>query len=378
MKPWGADFIKQKMLLAGSNPRHIGGLETMPNWSYFKPHHSASHTRMPSPGPDASAQTQSTYEEVITALTLSPHTVLEIDILPAAYSPVLFHAHPSIGLPRSLLKSCFITARSIFFSYLNRPDPHDPETADLEHRKAAFQATLIILLFDPNHLTAVNFRKRHLLFLKDRDLATENRLQEAVDFEKLILQSLVTSPLGRHAKSSTLWAHRVWLFSTFFAESIGWEVGIAREEDPKGPEIMKRFLETELAIVMKAGERHARNYYAWDYARQLFGLFSKKGDFCESNISKEEWITSTRVMSITTVHKWCLVHPRDISGWAFLTFLIGQDVQSPGSKRTEGKEGDRDQDMSENIIRITKEFIRKFKLRGESVEWFLKVITDDS
>ncbi|KAL9035209.1 MAG: hypothetical protein Q9214_006693 [Letrouitia sp. 1 TL-2023] len=333
---------------------------------------------MPSPGPDPSAQSQSTYEEVITALTLSPHTVLEIDILPAAYPPVLFHAHPSIGLPQSLLKSCFITARSILFSYLNRPDSRDPETVDLEHRKEALQATLIILLFDPNHLTAANFRKRHLLFLKDRDLTTQNRLQEAVGFEKLILQSLLTSPLSRHAKSSTLWAHRIWLFSTFFTESIRWKLGIAREEDRKGPEIMKKGLETELAIVMKAGERHARNYYAWDYARQVFGLFSRKGDFCESKILKEEWITSTRVMGITMVHKWCLAHPRDISGWAFLIFLIRHDVQSPGFKRTEGKEGDIDQNLSEHIIHTTEEFIRKFKLRGESVEWFLRVITDES
>ncbi|KAL9613967.1 MAG: hypothetical protein Q9167_001516 [Letrouitia subvulpina] len=335
---------------------------------------------MPSPGPDPSPQTQSTYEEVIAALTLSPHTVLEIDILPAAYPPVLFHAHPSIGLSRSLLKSCFITARSILFSYLSRPESHHLETADHEHRKEALQATLIILLFDPNHLTAANFRKRNLLSLKDHDLAQENRLQEAVDVEKLILESLLTSPLSRHAKSSTLWAHRIWLFSTFFAESLREETGtgMPRKEDQKGSENMKTFLETELAIVMKAGERHARNYYAWDYARQLFGLFPRKGDSCGSRVSKEEWITNTRVMSINMVHKWCLAHPRDISGWAFLTVLISQNVQSPVLKCTEGKEGGRVQDISKNIVHTTEEFVRKFQWRGESVEWFLKVTKDES
>lgn len=165
---------------------------------------------------------------------------------------------------------------------------------------------------------------------------------------------------------------------TFSTESIGWNVGTAGKGDHRSPEIMKKFLETELEIVMKAGERHARNYYAWDYARQLFGLSYRKGDLCGPEMSKEEWLTSMKVTSIITVHKWCLAHPRDISGWAFLTFLIGQDVQSPDFKRTESKKGNREQDMSEHLIRTTEEFIRKFKLKGESVEWFLKMITDDS
>ncbi len=50
-----------------------------------------------------------------------------------------------------------------------------------------------------------------------------------------------------------------------------------------------------------------------------------------------------------------------MSGWAFLAFLLGR-VDGVGEKER-GR-----------VVQDTRAFVRKYKWRGESVEWFLKVI----
>ena len=131
-------------------------------------------------------------------------------------------------------------------------------------------------------------------------------------------------------------------------------------------------------MVMRAGERHARNYYAWDYARRLFGFLAEK----EGTV----WRVDTRAnlkmsmsdigMRMGMVHKWCLAHPRDISGWSFLSFLMLIDksrIKLGDSEETQVK---REQTMRKEILDSTVEFARKFGWSGESLTWFLQGTTD--
>lgn len=104
---------------------------------------------------------------------------------------------------------------------------------------------------------------------------------------------------------------------------------------------------------MRAGERHPRNYYAWDYARQLFATLSER----EEEGSEAEMARG----SVEVVQKWCLAHPRDVSGWAFLAFLLAR-VDGVGEEER-GR-----------VVQDTRAFVEKYKWRGESVEWFLKVM----
>lgn len=88
------------------------------------------------------------------------------------------------------------------------------------------------------------------------------------------------------------------------------------------------------------------------------------------------------------VQKWCFAHPRDISGWAFLAFLLRQrrydgaptisatiamnNGLSKGAGRVEKVTAK--ENATQRAVAETKEFVRKFKWKGASVEWFLKAM----
>ncbi len=217
-------------------------------------------------------------------------------------------------------------------------------------------------------------RKKHLLGLRARAGEGEGRgegtdsgdvlgegkpvrkgkIQEAVEAELAWVETLVTSPLdGKQAKSSWVWAHRMWILQTFpMAVCNGFPgegLNGYTADDGIGAWVRK-----ELQIVMMAGERHPRNYYAWNYARGVIRismrtLSSKGGEECARMI-----------------HQWCLMHPRDISGWAFLVFLLDQrDLATEPDKSLNADE------IVEDVFAKTIDFVRKFAWRGESVEWFL-------
>lgn len=216
----------------------------------------------------------------------------------------------------------------------------------------------MLLLFDAGYASAVNFRKRWLLEFRDTVISDLEDLNDdkdeegiawsignidgAVTREMMWIESLVTSPLYKHAKSSTLWAHRLWVTKTFYAGET-----IVRDEDERAE--MARFVAMELEIVMRAGERHTANYHAWNYARDVVRIVMSGS---EVEGTKEAWRTW-----VERVYKWCLGHPRDISGWNFLVFLMDQ---------AEHEEG-----MVTDVFRKTAGFVEKLEWKGKSVEWFL-------
>ena len=164
--------------------------------------------------------------------------------------------------------------------------------------------------------------------------------------ELKFLESLLTSPLKKHTKAPTLWAQRGWVVGTF------WDDVLALYKD-EGEEAgilwaVKRIWDGELGVVMRAGERHPRNYYAWQYARVLFRLVRGK------------LIGQDVVEGLERVKGWCFLHPRDISGWGFLMFLVHVVVEGGGGEEVR------------RVVRETREWVRKYGWKGESVEWFLK------
>ncbi|KAL9138430.1 MAG: hypothetical protein Q9175_000361 [Cornicularia normoerica] len=306
------------------------------------------------------------YAQLIAALHPSPPVVLEVEILPSSFLPEILHESPAIGVPKSLLAPLYLKARKTFFDHVSLRD------SDSYH--AALQATAVILLFDPNHLTAANFRKRHLQRFSSKRTGNDyndqdaDSLAEAVQQELRFLASLVTSPLSKHAKSSTLWAQRLWIVQNFF------ELAMHEHATDEAIQMMnikygtRGFWDEELVIVMKAGERHPRNYYGWQYARQLFSFVqSQRSELVE----RRHWDREMLRDSIGLVHRWCLMHPRDISGWTFMVFLLEQlrnDRCDEGEKR-KGAEDEIGISASE-----TKFFARKYEWKGESIEWFLKAM----
>lgn len=145
---------------------------------------------------------------------------------------------------------------------------------------------------------------------------------------------------------------------------------------------------------MAAGERHARNYYAWNYGRDVVRLASTSrnggggGQPGGEEAEEEEEEENGWQDCVTKVHKWCLAHPRDISGWSFLAFLLNTHPSPPSttSQRLtgEGKEAEtmgvmrewnRKEATIREIIARTQDFVEKYGWKGESIEWFLGSIT---
>ncbi|KAI9843906.1 MAG: hypothetical protein M1837_006060 [Sclerophora amabilis] len=200
-----------------------------------------------------------------------------------------------MGITKRQLVKAFIEARHIFFSSLQERDS----------LQVLLEATQVMLLFDPEHLTAANYRKRALLDLKNGAASATSQYPRFVEAELYLLESFLTSPLHRHTKSPTLWNHRRFVMELFSSQTL--------------PVDMDTLCNSELAIVMRAGEKHPKNYYAWNlYAKWLF-TFLKSGHLALDQSHSFQCLTSD---SISSVHEWCLRHPSDISGWSFLLLLF--------------------------------------------------------
>ncbi|KAI4146438.1 MAG: hypothetical protein L6R39_003457 [Caloplaca ligustica] len=328
----------------------------------------------------SSSSTLSAYKHLISLFSSTPPIVLEIEILPSSISSTILHSGQCVGIPKSLLISCFLHARSILFSHIASASVNDANrngSGIVTTQSEALDATLVILLFDAGYTTAVNFRKRRLMGLKEACVSTLceekeghepntdkwKELEDAVTRELTWIESLVTSPLYKHAKSSTLWAHRLWLL-----KEVHMEMGNGFDED--NVRRMVAFVNMELEIVMRAGERHAGNYHAWNYARDVVRLvmagvegeaLGGEGPKVMMGIRVSE-ISQATTLWIGKVKDWCLGHPRDVSGWSFLVFLLGQ-VPRPATHQKA---------VVGEVIQKTEKFVEQVGWQGESIEWFLR------
>jgi hypothetical protein len=72
----------------------------------------------------------------------------------------------------------------------------------------------------------------------------------------------------------------------------------------------------EFDAVLKAGERHRHNYYAWQYARRIHGFLDVSAVPADKRLLAHSWTKDLMA--------WCKRNPSDISGWSFLLFLMQQ------------------------------------------------------
>lgn len=315
---------------------------------------------------------EESYTQLVATLHPPKPSILEIDILPSTYPPQILYDPPALALSKPLLAKLFLLARRKFFD--NSPQPL--HLGD-EGYDARLKATSILLLFDPNHVTAANFRKRHIrqcsrtiqIDPRDQhaaDAAAPPSRAEALNNELAFLTSLLTSPLIKHAKSSTLWAQRLWIFQHSLDVLISMQ-----DTEMDESQTSKHIWSRELHVVMKAGERHPRNYYAWNYARQLFGIVrcfvGRVGDY-----------RNLLIVTSGEVHRWCLMQPRDISGWAFLGFWL-ENVRDQERRREHLRSSDGLVKIEGEVGRVakgTRAWVKKYDWKGESVEWFLKALEE--
>jgi len=234
---------------------------------------------------------QAAYHDILEALNTNTSSLLDIEFLgkdhPLPPGCNVLVDGTSIGVPKFKLVQAFVIARQIFFNCLN--DFQEDKFQDIRN------ASAIILLMDPEHITAANARKRIIQHLRT---SSEENLQHVLRGELLIIDSFLTSRLHRHTKSPTLWGHRRWLLQLRgvlgFPRDIQWDLE---------------------AVVLVAAERHPRNYYAWLHLRWLVHGVQGRSD--GSNLPATE---HSKIISV--VKDWCLRHPADTSGWSFLMFYL--------------------------------------------------------
>ncbi|KFX90830.1 hypothetical protein O988_08006 [Pseudogymnoascus sp. VKM F-3808] len=170
-------------------------------------------------------------------------------------------------------------------------------------------STSVILLFDPEHITAANARKRICLAYRTRSQTEQvKRLKDELWFT----QFLLTSKLKRHNKSPTLWSHRKWLIKNFNTL-----------EGLLGPKWVEYEIED---VILRSAEHHPKNYYAWDYMR--WWIQSRPG------LDTTRWSREVNVPLAMLMQAWCLHHTSDSSGWSFLTWIH----KSPESNSLEGQQ----------------------------------------
>lgn len=325
---------------------------------------------MSSPPPLEASSRKDAYHQFISILHPPEPTVLEIDILPSSYPAQILYEHPALALTKPLLVKLFLRARGIFFNEQYRFSQFGDESY-----KARLNATSIILLFDPNHVTAANFRKRHILNYGDRAVNGSHQDDESqlrsqvVQREMCFLTTLLTSPLKKHTKASTLWAQRLWIFRNFIDVVLN-----APDETAAVVDGMPALWKQELEIVIKAGERHPRNYYGWDYGRKLFNLLKLAPDK-DHVIEDADVFQKLLIGSSKTLYAWCLMHPRDVSGWSFMIFWLQNMKKIKASNLILTDSNPKQLDCEINrIVKETRIWTARYDWDGESVRWFLKAV----
>ncbi|TLD09229.1 uncharacterized protein PgNI_07593 [Pyricularia grisea] len=255
--------------------------------------------------------------------------LLEIEILGRSH-PVppglhILQDENAVAVPKTSLVAAFIEARRRFLQVAQDISQHESQV---------LEATAVMLLFDPEHLTAANTRKR-IFLLQARRGGTADCFAPLLSREMWLVDSLLTSRLNRHTKSPTLWGHRRWLIWMCITT---WGLPV---------DVYDSFVK----VVMVSAERHPRNYYAWSHARYLMTLHTSQ--------SKDKKCTDhgREIRRITeAVKKWVFRHHNDTSGWSFLEHLSGYMPEEEWTV----------------IVKETAELAMSLRWTGESVWVFLR------
>jgi len=292
-----------------------------------------------------SGDSQTVYHDIVEAVcSNSSLDLLEIEFLGKCHSPsancnVLVDGN-CIAIPKVKLVQAFVIARQILFTSLK--DSLNDNNQDIRN------STTVILLTDPEHLTAANARKK---LIQRYQTQSPEDLERALIKELAFTESLLTSPLHRHSKSPTLWGHRRWLLET--CRNSG----------------LQHDLHRDLKVVLVSAERHPRNYYAWSHMRWVLQHLYHGDETGTLWGLSVKLAASERLKVLSVVKDWCLRHPGDTSGWSFLLFLLF--TLNPSEKYSESEHPIV---VNSSICKEVLDLAISFKWTHESLWVFLRTL----
>ena len=274
--------------------------------------------------------------------------VLEIEIIPSALGSSFLEDSLSIGITKKALVQAYVIARHLFAQHF-LPMSEDKfmiylESENRVEEQSDLVITEVMLLFDCEHLTACNWRKRRLQAALRHSLNTGERLSstlQMLETELTLMTTYQCSPLHRHTKSPTLWSHRLWVLR---------QLVLLRHSNA---EALLELVRAELNCVLRAAELHPKNYYAFNYMRQLCAVLAKSAtDIKDGSF----WTVELARALIYPLLDWCLRNPRDISGWIFGKYLLSHIP---------------DRQVRADIVSRVLRFARDVGWEGESVWTFI-------
>ncbi|KAJ5907926.1 Protein prenyltransferase [Penicillium taxi] len=257
------------------------------------------------------------FQELAHIFSSRENNVFEIEIISPSLGASILQDGLAIGITKKALVQAFTVARQLFTKRLVTMS-EDDISVNLSQTNIEFGQfpdpviTEIILLFDCEHLTSCNWRKRRLQAAVRKCAIDETQIASTVQMletELTLLASYQCSPLHRHTKSPTLWSHRLWVLKQLF------------QLQPVNTESVLKLERAELDIVLRAGVLHPKNYYAFNYMRKLHCVLATivgGKDSSRNDLAKP---------LVSPMMDWCLAHPRDISGWVFEEFLLDNVVE---------------------------------------------------
>ncbi|CAK7274895.1 hypothetical protein SEPCBS119000_006408 [Sporothrix epigloea] len=277
----------------------------------------------------------------------TPAVHLEIEILGREYPSLpagkyLLHDGNAVAIPKTSLLQAFAVARKLLQRYKNVP----LSSVGTDDGQSLWRATAVILLADPEHLTAANTRKRLIqasLQQQTPALPAAEAASALLNRELYLVDSLLTSHLHRHNKSPTLWNHRRWLLSSLATPA-------TRESYEEGK---KQLFHGMTKVIMISAVRHPRNYYAWEHARWLvcwLHTFNAEKDESKS--------------LVVMIRDWCYRNHTDTSGWSFLLFLLAL-LSSPPTAASLSPLYD------ETVVQVV-QMVKSLRWTGEAVWVFLR------
>jgi hypothetical protein len=246
------------------------------------------------------------FQELARIFSSRDNQVFEIEIIPPSLGAAFLQDGNAIGTTKKTLIQAYTVARRVFFDRLQSMTEEDLKAAN----QSDVAITEIMLLFDCEHLTACNWRKRRLRAAMASPCIAPSPAT-LLQAELTLLSSYQCSPLHRHTKSPTLWHHRLWVLGHLLRIQ-AWSV-----------EDLISLQRSELDVVLRAAELHPKNYYAFSYMRQLSVLLADA-------VQVGKWKTETGAAHsvVDRVIDWCLANPRDISGWSFAIYVLGTDTDT--------------------------------------------------
>ncbi|KAG0146513.1 hypothetical protein CROQUDRAFT_657326 [Cronartium quercuum f. sp. fusiforme G11] len=285
------------------------------------------------------------YGQLVSILTTRKISAIEISncpLVPAQdpnpYHPYCVYEEVNLGIPQKVLYKVYGYActifRELYTDFKSRfgkliPSQESAQIAKLRihvssHEEDETNKTLlsnlndltkVLLIHNPDHVTALSIRKQLLLRSNAQDDSDDRLLCDEIMFEEFKFTTLILS-IASHAKSASLWEHRRWCLTSLHLLQ---HERMSHSPNPNIPFYSARIAPTscttdeEFEFSLRCANVYPRNYFAWRHRMWLLeGLLNSHPQALQSALDKE-------FERVTTF--WSS-HPRDQSCTHYISWLI--------------------------------------------------------